>query len=234
MRIICGSTLILCAMLVTAADFPSRPRFSVDALTLLEQITQSYDLNDRRMPPGKVDGEVLARLSKSRDPQVREVAAWMPELRCLRILNQSQGKPIGKALEEQYKRLPASMAERIIETLRSPEEEKNSFRSAAKTIEAFMGTGPQNAVNEAWSIACMGNGLGLVLKGQLRELAARGGAHDQQRVRRWRSPSELIPDGVERTHPNRPRLMEGKTWRIQIGVETSPLRTGRARSFTIV
>lgn len=170
--------LALVATLSPQAIGQDRPRFSPEAVTLLEQISQAYDLNGRRMPAGQVDDAVLARLAKSNDPQIREVARMMPELKLLHALNRQQGREVVAAFGEQVRRLPASMAVRVIEALASPDEEKDDLRSAAKTLEAFLGSEPQKAVNKAWAIACLGNGLGIYLKGHLRELAARGGPAD--------------------------------------------------------
>src|SRR4051794_628892 len=64
--------LILSVAVTSQAVGQTRARFSADAITLLEQLTQGYDLNGRRMPSGKVDDAILARLAKSTDPNISE------------------------------------------------------------------------------------------------------------------------------------------------------------------
>mgnify|MGYP000995964807 CR=1 FL=1 len=154
----------------------SPTRFSAEAIDLLEQTTQSYDLNGRRVSAGKFDEAVLARLLNAKDPRVRELARMMPELKLLQALSKQQGGAAGRAIVDQANRLPQSIAQRVISAMASPDEEKDDLRSAAKTLEAIMGSRPQEEVNKAWALNCLGNGLGMALKQQLSELANAGPA----------------------------------------------------------
>src|SRR3954469_10659690 len=101
---------ILSVSVTSQAVGQTRARFSADAVTLLEQLTQGYDLNGRRMPSGKVDDAILARLAKSTDPNISEVARMAPELKLLQALNRESPRAVARAFGEQVERMPASIA----------------------------------------------------------------------------------------------------------------------------
>jgi hypothetical protein len=161
------------------ADTPSR--FSADAVALFNEISNSYDLNGKRVAGGKFDDEALAKLAKSDEKEVREVAELAPKLKMLNMLNREQGKKIQEAFKEQIDKWPGIIGGKVIEALGSPPKEKATIQDAAKLLEQLMGSdrkkigAPQQAVNKAWAIACLGNGTGLSMRNTMRDLALKQG-----------------------------------------------------------
>lgn len=175
--------LSLVALLTVVSLLPSnsaeaQERFSADAVALLEQVTQAYDLNGKRMPAGRFDDAVLDRLAASADEQVRDLTEMVRGLKLIQTLNRQQGRVVGEAFRAQAAKFPGIMAERLAEVSADPAGDEFAIQSAAKTVEALLGTEPQKAVNRAWAIAYVGNGLGNHLKGRLRDLAAQAGNAD--------------------------------------------------------
>jgi hypothetical protein len=178
------SIVYVSAVLAASASLAyadSKPRFSADALALFNEISNSYDLNGKRVASGKLDEEVLARLAKSKEKEVGELAESAVHLKLLQRLSREDNKKVQAAFEEQAKRIPGIVAVHVIDALRSPEKEKNDLQSAAKFLEELMGSkggrkdSPQQAVNRAWSTACLGNGLGISMRESMRTLANRPG-----------------------------------------------------------
>lgn len=175
---------VVAAGLFAEADGPSgtsdSKRFSAEAITLLGQTTQAYDLDGRRMPSGSMDPGELARLAKCDEELVSSVASTFPQLKLLHELATQGDFLIAKAIEKQAEQMPLLMAEAIINHASIPDDERDEIRDAARTIEAIAGTEPQLAVNRAWSISCMQIGLSCVTKNQLRKLASQKGAGDAE------------------------------------------------------
>ena len=71
-------------------------------------------------------------------------------------------------------------AERVIEAMRAPEEEQDDIRSAAKTLEAFMGSNlpaeinPQTQMNKSFALVALGNGMAMSLMQKLAAYAHAG------------------------------------------------------------
>lgn len=180
MRLSTIGVLVICALVPSAKG---GERFSADAVALFAELTQAYDLNGRRMPAGKFGPAALARLAKSKEAEVALVAKQAPHLKLLQELSRAQNKKVLEVFGKQAKEWPGIMAGHVIEALASPEGEKGDIRWAAKLLEDLMGTEPdrpgeqtpQQAVNRAWAIACMGNGLGISMRVTMRKIAARGG-----------------------------------------------------------
>ena len=155
----------------------TRPRFSADAIALATELSGRYELDDRKMPSGRWDVKALARLSRSNERLVRELAELAPGFKLLKFLDKNQGAQIQESFKKQaeelidFDKLINTMTERIVETTRSPGSDGKGIRSAARILEDIVGSKPQKAVNKSWAIACMGNGLGNVMKGKFRELA---------------------------------------------------------------
>ncbi len=105
---------------------------------------------------------------------IRELAVDAAQLKLLSDLNKKQGKEICKAFEEQADKWPALIVEHVIETMGSEEKEKNQLKGSVKLLEDLMGDKPQEAVNKAWLVACLGNGPGIAMKEKIRALAKAG------------------------------------------------------------
>ncbi len=172
MRSSCCTALICTVILTSPAR--SEERFSAGAIALLEQITNSFDLNGTRMPPGPFDKTVLTRLAKADQPQVRAVAEMAPELKLLHTLNRLQGKAAAEKIGERAGPALIHIGKYVIEGLTDSREEKDDLRAAVKTLEEVIDSKTQEEVNKAWAIACLGNGVGVAMKAQLRDLATSG------------------------------------------------------------
>jgi hypothetical protein len=178
----------LCALppALPAADpaRSGRQRFSADAVALFAELTQGYDLDGRRFPGGKLDPAVLARLTRSSEKEVAAVATQAPYLKLLHELNRAQNRRVLEVFGDQAKAWPGIMAGHVIKAVVSSDTDTKDIRWAAKLLEDLMGTdndrtgreSPQQAVNRAWSVACLGNGLGISMRSTMRSLAARGGS----------------------------------------------------------
>src|SRR4051794_22279228 len=80
----------------------------------------------------------------------------------------------------QARSLPMAAAERVIEAMKAPEEEQDDIRSAAKTLEAFMGSNrpeeinPQTQMNKSFALVALGNGMAMSLMQKLAAYAHAG------------------------------------------------------------
>jgi hypothetical protein len=153
-------------------------------ITLLSELSEPYELNRKTVPPGKFDDQILARLAKSADRDVRTLASMARLLKFLKYIHMGQVEKVERIIDEQAKKVPNIIRDRLIETLYKDDSEIARIRDAAKTVEEMMGKKlqkndkkhqkyerPQTAVNEAWAISCLGNGLGVAMREKLRAIA---------------------------------------------------------------
>jgi len=155
------------------AKADDQPRFSEEMIALFRELSEPYEINRKTVPPGMFDDKILAKLAKSPDRDVSTLASMAREIKFLHLLQKEQGKKARIEIEEQAKKIPAIIAGRLIEGLRDSDSDISTIRGAAKAVEDMMGSEPQQAVNNAWAIGCLGNGLAIKTREKLRTIATR-------------------------------------------------------------
>jgi hypothetical protein len=179
-RFVARVSAVLAALLSGPVWAGGAGRFDGEGIELLKQVSEGYDLNEGNVAPGKFDDEVLGRLQSSADPSVRELARLLPQMKELHGLSRQQNARTAQTLLGQVKSLPLAAAERVIEAMKAPEDEQNDIRSAAKTLEAFMGSNrpdeinPQTQMNKSYALIALGNGMAMSLMQKLAAYAHEG------------------------------------------------------------
>lgn len=152
-----------------------QPRFTPEALELFSQITNAYDLNGQRQASGQFDLEAMRRLYKSDSLAIRQLVEQAAQLKWLHDKNKTQNAEVCRAFEKQINEWPRLIVDRVMETVSTPEDERGDINSAASILEDMLGGEPQEAVNQAWAVACLGNGTANSLKENIRTLAVSKG-----------------------------------------------------------